>query len=176
MSESTHPRRTGAVRSMLRSGRHWPLLVVLVFSGNIAFATWVFVTASSDPSFAVEQDYYDRALHWNDEIEQRRLNDALGWTVTLDGPAVITQGTSADLVLTVLDAGGRPMSDATITALAFPVARAGASVTIIFEAVAPGRYATRLHEPRPGKWEFRITVARASDVFTARISATLTPK
>jgi len=150
--------------------------VVLVFMGNMAFATWVIVTANSDPSFAVEQDYYAKALHWNKEIDQRKINEELGWTVSLAEAPRVTSDKHADIVLTVLDAGGHTLSDATITAVAFPVARAATKASITFDGVAPGRYAARIYDPRHGKWELRVAVTHGEDRFTTRIDAVVTPE
>ena len=41
--------------------------------------------ATSDGSFAVEPDYYQKALHWDDARSAAAENAGLGWTVELDG-------------------------------------------------------------------------------------------
>jgi len=158
-------------RGLLARGLHWPLLVVLVFVGNMAVAATILVIANSDPSFAVEPDYYDKALGYEREVEQRRRNLELGWSLSLPDLVRTADDGVCELLVEVADRGGAPIDGATVTMTAFPIARAGDRAEVSFDAVGAGRYAARLTHPRPGLWELRLRVERAGEVFTQRTGA-----
>ena len=60
MSDRTDPSTKG--------GRGWIAAVVLILGTTVAANFYVMHLAGDDPSFAIEPDYYDRALHWDDEL------------------------------------------------------------------------------------------------------------
>jgi nitrogen fixation protein FixH len=173
-SRSDHratPREAGAPRSFFKRGLHWPVLVAIVFLSNIALATWVIVKANSDPSFAVEDDYYEKALNWNDEIDQRERNAELGWTVTVEGQPRIAGGGWCDLRLRIVDRDGAPISGAQVKMEAMPVARGDDKHLVALDEVLPGSYVARLENARFGRWQLRVHIDRGEDVFAERLSA-----
>lgn len=148
-------------------GALWPLaLVGLLVAGagaNIAFM----VIATGDPTFAVEPDYYKKAVNWDRTMAQQARNASLGWTVS----ARVERGDGrvARLVTRVTDAAGVPISGAEVSADAFPSARAGHVVPLALAPVGLGEYAAPLPIERPGLWEIRLRVVRAGDAFTRTI-------
>jgi len=137
----------------------WPAIVVGLLVLGVGANVLLMLYATGDPSFAVEPDYYAKALAWDDHMAQERRNADLGWTIALDlasGPA------STGLVgvaATVTDRQGALIEDATVSIEAFSYARGNEKVTAVLPADLP--------LPRKGLWEFRCTARRGEDVFTA---------
>jgi hypothetical protein len=146
--------------------RIWPTLIIAVLAGNLALGVFLFRLANDDAHFAVEPDYYRRAVGWDSTQAQARHNRDLGWTIqpTL-GPLVLA-GTTP-LILAVLDAAGQPVEGARVTLEARHVAHAGEVVTAALAPAGPaGRYAAPLALARAGLWEFRVAVSRGAERFT----------
>lgn len=161
----------GGARTFFGRGLHWPAMVAIVFLGNIGLAAWVIVASSSDPSFAVESDYYEKAINWNDEIDQRERNAALGWSVSVEGTPRLSEAGWCDVTLAVRDRDGSPIDGAVVTLLALPIARAHETFQLTLDPTGPGTYAGRINEARYGRWQLRVRVEHEGDVFTERLEA-----
>ncbi len=98
----------------MKRGTGWPIAVATILGLTIAANVWIVRVANRDPSVAVEPDYYQKALHWDDELAQRARNDSLGWRLT---PALHDTSTDAagTLDVTLEDHGGTPLSGARIS-------------------------------------------------------------
>jgi nitrogen fixation protein FixH len=150
----------------VKRGSGWPLAVGVILGAGVAANAWVIHLARSDPSFAVEEDYYQRALRWDDELAQRRHNRELGWRLqpTL---SPITADSGARLSVTLHDAAGRPIDGARVSVRAMHNARAGQPIDAELAGDGAGAYALRLDVRRPGLWELRFDVRHGSERFTA---------
>lgn len=159
----------------MKSGWHWPLILAgLMAIALIANFTLLFL-ATSDPSFAVEADYYDKATHWDDKRAQDARNERLGWSLALD------VGTTADAVgnrtlrVTLADDDGAPLPDATVDVEAFHNARAAAVLDGELRAIGDGVYEIALPVRRPGVWEFRFVAERGGERFTRAVQRDVAP-
>jgi nitrogen fixation protein FixH len=150
----------------MKRGMRWPLAVATILGLTIGANIWLIRVASGDPSFAVEEDYYRRGLHWDDELAQRARNTALGWRVDASA-SPIRRGYGSDLRIALNDAGVSPIEGASVVVRAVHVARAGSPVDIALLSRAPGEYGARVPIERAGVWELRIDVHRGADRFTA---------
>jgi nitrogen fixation protein FixH len=150
----------------MKRGWAWPLSVAGVLSLTIAANVWLIRVANNDPSFAVEEDYYQRGVHWDDELAQRARNTELGWRLT-SSVSPIQVGRGADLRIALSDAVVAPIAGASVTVRAVHVGRARDPVDITLEPGAPGEYAALVPIERAGLWELRIDVHRGADRFTA---------
>ena len=65
----------------MKPGMGWPIGVTVILGATIAVNLWVMKIANSDPSFAIEPDYYRKAVHYDSTMAQQRLNASLGWGV-----------------------------------------------------------------------------------------------
>jgi len=147
------------------SGWYWPVglaaLLVVSAGANIALV----VITARDASFAVEPNYYAKALAWDETMAQQARNEALGWS--LDLRVEPTGGRDAMAVVARLaDRAGAPIAGARIAIEARHNARANRVLTAALEPRGPGYMAT-MPLARPGLWEFRARVTRGADVFTA---------
>ena len=142
-------------------GSYWKFvpagLLGAMLTGLVTMAT----IAADDPSFAVESDYYKKAIAWDRELDQQGTNARLARKVTLE-----TRSSServAALALRVADAGGAALDGAEVELEAFPNARAGERQRLVFTERRPGAYAAELALTRTGLWELRLTVTRGKD-------------
>jgi len=144
------------------------IVLAVTMAANITLA----IVASRDEAFAVEPDYYRKAVHFDDEMALRAASIRLGWNVqpTL---RLAHPGTPGALGVRVTDASGKPLTGATVKVLAMHNARASHLLQATLSEVGEGRYATSLDARRPGAWELRFTVTRSNEVFatTVRLDA-----
>jgi len=149
-------------------GLGWPIAMSLVLATTVGVNLFVYRLAASDPSMAVEPDYYNKAVHWDDELAQRRHNTLLGWqsAITLS----MSGAEGGELRVRLTDSTGAPVEGAAVSAEAFPVARANqvAKVELVANAEGgQGDYAAPLPITRGGRWEVRLAVTRDDDRFTS---------
>jgi len=151
----------------MKRGMQWPIGVGIVLALTVAGNVWLAVIAASDEAFAVEPDYYRKAVHFDDEMALRAESARLGWRVE---PALQLGTPSAPGALSVVvrDAAGAPVDGASVELLAMHNARASHQLTATLVASGDGRYEAPLDAQRPGEWELRFLVRRGSDRFAAR--------
>lgn len=155
--------------ALLRKDRIWPTLIAVALFGNVALGFFLIRVAKGDEHFAVEPDYYRKAVTWDSTMAQASRNTALGWQVT-PRLGAIQPGQDATLVLDVRDAAGAAVSDAVVTIEAMPVAYADEVVRATMRpAGEAGRYGAAMAMSRTGLWELRIDVARGAERFTSNL-------
>ena len=144
----------------MRSGRHWPFLIVGLLVASASANVFLLVRAGADPSFSVEPDYYAKAVAWDAHLEQLRKNVELGWRADVDveDEAVVVRLTDRD---------GHPVAGARIALEAFHRARGNAVVRGTLRETPSHAYRAELPLTRPGIWEIRLAALRGSDTFTS---------
>src|SRR3954471_17397042 len=101
----------------------WPISLAGVLAATVAANIWVAVLANDDPSFAIEPDYYKKAVAWDTPLAQARHNALLGWRLTPTMSAISSDGSSL-LSAQLTDSTGAAISGAVIRVAALAVARA----------------------------------------------------
>lgn len=149
----------------MKRGTQWPVaiaaILILSSAGQVLFA----VVASRDKSFAVEGDYYEKAVHWDGELAQRRENALLGWTVS----PTLHLGTGngdGSIAVELRDSAGAAITGATVRVLAMHNARANRQLSATLSEIGGGAYRAELPAQRPGEWELRFSVERGAERFT----------
>ncbi|MHC5115116.1 MAG: FixH family protein [Planctomycetota bacterium] len=142
----------------------WISVVVGILGTCVLFYAILIVAATSDPSFAVAENYEADAANWNALARERQLSEQLGWTVTL-ATTPIAQPDHRELALTVTDRRGEPVRGARVEVAALHVARAADVVRAELAERGDGVYAAPLRMKRSGIWEFRIRVEHGEDRF-----------
>jgi hypothetical protein len=146
------------------SGTFWAFvpagLLVTLLGGLVSMA----VIASDDPGFALERDYYRKAVGYDAEIAQRAENARLAWDIELVEPALGRHGRA--LVAARVRAGTEALTGARVSVQAICNANANRVVEARLEPAGPGEYRAELPLARPGLWEFRFTVERGGERFT----------
>ncbi len=162
-----------------RRGWLWPWVVGGFLALTVVKYIVVLSTIASDPSIAIQEDYYRRALAWDDERAARAVSDALGWQVLAAiGPAEATS--SADQIvpsrlemrgrvsLTVHDREGEPLAGAAMALRIFHRARAAFPADEVGTTDATGAITFEVPRGRRGLWEIEIEVTHAGEQFSLK--------
>jgi len=149
------------------TGRFWPIAIVVLLGGLVTGDIIMLIKATSDPSFAVEDDYYQKAENWDEYAAQRDTNSRLGWRAVLTA-AVVERG-AARVSVILVDREGTPIPGAAVSVVAFHNARASNRLEGTLTWNPDGSYETELPLRRPGIWEFRLLVTRGEETFTQTI-------
>jgi nitrogen fixation protein FixH len=158
---------------MTGKGWYWPLVIVGLLLGSIVANLGLMVLASNDRSFAVEKDYYRKALAWDETMAQERRNAELGWSLEATLAPAAGSTHHARLDVTVRDASARPIEGARVTVEALQSARASQVFPATLSPRGDGRYAATLPSSRHGLWELRFRIERGGDIFTAVVARDL---
>ncbi len=138
---------------LIGTGKAWPWLITLLFLGNAGLAAAVLHFSRTDPSFAVEPDYYERALSWDVESAALARGASLDRVVEADAEA-------GRLRVELRDAAGDRFAGATVRAMAFHHARMADAQEAAMEEVSPGVYEAAVAFGREGRWEVRLEALR----------------
>jgi hypothetical protein len=121
--------------------------------------------AARDPGFALERDYYAKAVAYDRVIQQRADNARLGWLLETElGEAAPERRTP--FIVKVRNTGGA-VTGARVSVEAIRNATAQTPVDATLVERAPGEYAGELALVRGGLWELRLTVESGGERFTA---------
>ncbi|MEQ9097202.1 MAG: FixH family protein [Phycisphaerales bacterium] len=140
----------------------WPLAVVGMLAISMSVCAITVVAAVSDPSYAIEDDYYQKAVDWDQSRELERASAKLGWRAE---PRVLTGNETLSIVLR--DADGEPIADASVRALAFHHARRGDARALRLISQGDGLYTAPLTNARAGQWQVRIRAVRGRDQYVS---------
>jgi nitrogen fixation protein FixH len=146
-------------------------LVALLAASAGANIALVIIT-SRDTSFAVEPNYYAKALAWDQTMAQQSRNDALGWSLGLRIDPGDARG-GKTVTVHLADRAGAPIAGAQVAVEAFHNARASRILSAALSPAGP-EYAAVMPLDRPGLWEFRLRVTRGREVFVATLTHDLT--
>lgn len=157
---------SGEIVNFVSPGTLIPLLIAGALALHVVGSMVMVVIATSDDSYAVEPDYYAKALAWDERRAQEQRNAELGWDLrfSLDPAA---PGADPTVQATLTGAAGEPIADARVAVEAFSNVRRDDILTAVLSP-APEGYRATLPMHGSGRWEFRFTVTRDQDVFTYR--------
>ena len=144
----------------------WPVIIVTALALHVVAWLGVVYLAISNPSYAVEEDYYQKALAWDAKRAQDRTNSDLGWRLESAVDAVPAPGADAVLTARLSDRDGHPLDGATIAVETFHNARAHDILRGALRPVGGGAYRISLPMRRNGRWELRYTVDLGDAHFT----------
>lgn len=152
-----------------KRGRWWPWMLVGLLLFGAGTNIYMVVVAVRDPSFAVETNYYQKALTWDQTMEQERVNLRLGWNVSLQTQVV--KGKKQQLVLQakIQDNQGQVVPNTKVSVEAFHNARAQHRLQRNFAQTTQGIHRASIPFSRKGIWLFYVTVERGKERFTQQI-------
>ena len=156
----------------MKRGGWWPIGITAVLAMTVAANVWVATVASDDPSFAIEPDYYKKAVAWDSTLAQARTNAMLGWHLTPTLGPIRADGAELRAILT--DSSGAAISNANVKVSALQVSRASDVHRLALAATdGGGSYLGKIDARLPGQWELRFDVTLGSTHFTdvARVEA-----
>jgi nitrogen fixation protein FixH len=149
----------------MKRGAGWPIGIVAILVATVGLNIYVYHVANDDQSLAIEPDYYRKAVDWDSTMAQMRQNAALGWHLSPTLGAFTIRG-GAPLTVTLTDAAGAAIPDATVKVAAFFNARANDIIDTTLRRDAAG-YAATLPVKHGGVWELRFDVTRGAERFTS---------
>lgn len=160
-------------QSKENGARAWFWMLVPVGLLVTSVSGWLVMVsiAVDDPGVSVEPDYYKKAADFDREIDQRVLNQELGWSVAVQQLQLAEDGT-ARLVLSAQDRAGAPLEDVSVVATAFFNARGKEVHQLSLREVEPGRYEGVIPRARVGLWEIRVRISGSAS-FTATLRTDL---
>ena len=156
-----------------RAAIFWPAFIVFLLAIPVAAVVVLIRAATSDPSFAVEPDYYAKGLAWDIEMAQRRANERLGWT--LDVRAGTAAGERALLSVRLSDREGLVVPAQSLRVEAFPVARAHQRETVELRLEEEGNWEATWPLRHGGLWELRFVAETDEDRYTEAVRVELGP-
>lgn len=145
-----------------RFPNRWALFPVGLLAILVSVQLVLFTLSRNDPSFAVEPEYYQKAVSWDQQQEQRQTNVELGWHTLV----ALEQGPTPELKVQLTDDAGKPLVQARVTAVAFANARAALVQELTLQEAPAGTYTTPLRLVHPGEWEIRLNVNHGNQTFT----------
>jgi nitrogen fixation protein FixH len=153
---------TTKLTALFAGGRIWAWVPVLLLGGLLGTQLTVLHYVLEDPGFALESDYYRKAVSWDAQRKLESESAALGWQVQLAATPV-EHGTQ--LRVQLKDAGSGALTGATVRLQAFANARAARQFEVTLAETAPGSYEGELPSAANGLWEFRLQATRGEARF-----------
>ena len=150
----------------MKTGSWWPPIIVGALAFHVISSLVVVYVATSDPSYAVEDDYYQKAVAWDEKRAQDRVNADLGWSLEFSVEPPTGPGEQPALEVTLRDANNEHLIDAVVTVETFHNARGDDIIRDVLTDAGDGVYRASLPMRRNGRWELRFTVDRGADHFT----------
>ena len=151
----------------MKKGGAWPWVIGGALALHVIASLVVVAIATSDASYAVEEDYYQKAINWDQKRDQDRTNEELGWSLEFNATPPQQPGESPALEVRLTDRPGNPIADASIALEAFHKARSEDVLRLAVAATEePGLYVASPAMRHNGLWELRFTVTKGADTFT----------
>lgn len=144
----------------MKASTRWTLAIVGLLVGCVA-AQVALATAATDGKTEVIPAYYDRAIHYDDAIDQAARDRALGWHV-----GVAIAGGEARVHVT--DAGGAPVVGR-VHVTGYQRAHASERIDTELACGPDGRCRGAIRPSRIGWHDLTVTVERGRDRFVERI-------
>jgi nitrogen fixation protein FixH len=151
-----------------KPSRHlfWPIFLTSLIGIHIASVVVMVIVATRDSSFAIEPDWYQKGLHYDQTAQQQRENRRLGWSVKLDVGRPLSGTNQRSVSCTVFDQAGKPVESAPVDLVAFAHLRGSNRTSSILLPQGGGAYAATMAFDDPGVWEFRLVITRGAETFT----------
>ncbi|MEP6834903.1 MAG: FixH family protein [Gemmatimonas sp.] len=143
----------------MKPGTLWIAGICSILGVTVVGNIVVMAIANDDPSFAIETDYYKKAVDFDSTLRLERGSVALGWTAA----ATVVQDSTAPIAQLVVSISGkdqRPVVGLLVDVDALFNARANDVVHARLTEQTPGVYTAPLAVAHSGQWEVRIKATR----------------
>jgi nitrogen fixation protein FixH len=145
-----------------KSGALWAWVPALLLGSMLLGLGVLAAIAIDDPHFALEPNYYDKAVHWDQSQREARDSAALGVQLTLPATLALSHDGTLEIELRVAERGGSALGAAVVELEAFPNAYASRVERIALREVSAGVYRGRLSGKAQGLWELRFSISKGS--------------
>lgn len=147
----------------------FPAIIFVLLGLNFLIVGITVFAANSDGGAAIEPDYYQKALHWDEHRAQERRSLALGWDVRAD---LTRRDGALALRVHVHDAAGAAISGASVHATVFRSAEARRRFTLeLRETNTPGEYGAAVPSGAAGAWQVELAVAARGNEYSRVLTA-----
>jgi FixH len=158
-----------------RGSARWALVPVVLLASSFFGVGGMAVVAIRDPNFALEPDYYQKALHWDQVQAQAANNQRFGYTFSAPPSIALDGHGHASFEVKIKARNGREVTGARVIAIAFPNAYSEEVSPLQFSERVPGVYTAPVSARHAGLWEFRLSMDSAADHATVILRSDLTP-
>jgi nitrogen fixation protein FixH len=153
------------------AGWWWPWFIAALLVATAGGQAIMLYAATHDPTFAIEPDYYAKAVAYDTTIMRGRENIRLGWRAS--GAMTASDG-GASVRIAVIDSAGLPVTGARISAVAIHNLDGSHPIPVPLTE-AGGGYVGRIDHAHRGLWEIRLDAVRGADHFTPSLRVDFTP-
>jgi nitrogen fixation protein FixH len=145
----------------------WTAVIVGLLGMQLLLGAVSVVLALSGPGAAVQADYHQRSLDWDEQQARQRASRELGWSVSLSVSADSTLYGERRLELRLIDAHHQPVKNADVKLSLWHHARPAEiqRLTLVPDATQPGTYAATAVIRKSGLWQVELTIDRGSQHF-----------
>lgn len=144
-------------------------LVFGLLSMNFAVVGTTITLASRDTHFAVEPDYYQRAVDWDVSRAEIARSAALGWRVTVSAADARSAAGMRTLTVRMEDAQGEAVEGAVVDGVAFHHGDASRRAEVTLLERGPGVYQGEIGLLDAGLHEVRLVAQRGQERFVASV-------
>ena len=142
----------------------WPAIVIGILTVTVVGNFWVMRIAKSDPSFAIEENYYQRAVNFDAQRGVELRSDRLGWTLELSAGPASPMGST--LLATLRDSTGALVDSANVMVRLTRVARSQTTIPVPLAPVQGG-YSATVPFDAAGLWDVELEARRDGARFVA---------
>ena len=159
-----------------KAGRKWPWIVVGLLSVHVAGMVTAAMIATHDRSFAVVDNYYEKAVHWDQSQALLRASREMGWKVEIKASDRVDPLGRRRVDFVVTDAQGRAIPGAVLTVEYFHDAHGNETrkVTLSADGNDPTHFGAVLPMRYAGAWEYQVTVTAGDKTYVEKKTQTLT--
>ncbi len=152
----------------MNAAKLWPAALVAVLAITVVANVAIYWTANHDRSFAVEPDYYQRAIDWDSTVARGQRSAALGWVT--DVRLAPPEAGHATLSMAITTRDGLPLDSADVRAALSHNAQGANVYEVRLLASGPGLYAARIPSTAQGLWRVDIAAVRGDDIYSRRVT------
>ncbi|MEO7360637.1 MAG: FixH family protein [Gemmatimonadaceae bacterium] len=144
----------------MKPGMGWPIGIACILATTVIGNLVVMRIANDDPSFAIESNYYQKAVAFDSTMDLERKSEKLGWTANA---AFESDVAATRVLITLRDAQQQPVTGATVAVDAVFNARANDVVHADLRETEPGVYAAPMAVTFAGEWELRVNARHVNE-------------
>ncbi|MEO1584298.1 MAG: FixH family protein [Planctomycetota bacterium] len=146
----------------------WPGIIFGLISISMTLMTITFVLAITDSSFGLEEDYYAKAVAWDDTSSILARSNSLGWSAAITISDSLDERGNRGVMIVLTDSQGDNVDASLVEAMTFHHARRTETLAPTFARIGPGRFSAGAPLTRPGIWQFRLRFEKGSEVFLVK--------
>jgi nitrogen fixation protein FixH len=147
-------------------GIQWPLLIVGLLGAHVAgMVSAVVLINHRTRTLGVVDDYYGRAVRWDEHLKRVRESEKLGWQVRVEAADEVDRAGGRAVTFVLTDAAGKAVEGATLDVTCTHPAHADVPAHYAFPASADGRFSHVLPMPYQGFYDVTVTAKAGGKTF-----------